>query len=164
MPEMLFHHSTNRMPITAPKHLAGLLKSGSESLGPLLAHVRRLEALNKMLREQLPPPLNQHCQAANLRDDTLLLHADSPAWALKLRYSAPVMLERLRRQPGLQQLRTINVKVKPTGIATTPAKKTRHAQMSEDTAKLLDDVAGAITDPTLRASLLRLARHGKLRG
>lgn len=151
------------MPIRAPKSLSGLLKSSPQTLGPLLNHAHRLEQLNKILREQLPPPLNQHCRIANLRDDILLLHADSPAWALKLRYSVPDMLDRLRRQPELQQLRTITVKINPASLVAAPAKKTRRARMSEDTARLLDDVADAITHPTLRTALLRLARHGKSR-
>ncbi|MEQ6343055.1 MAG: DUF721 domain-containing protein [Gammaproteobacteria bacterium] len=151
------------MPIKTPKRIAGLLAGSHDILQPLLARAKRLEQLNHALRSQLPPPLNQHCQVANIRGDTLVLHADSSAWALKLRYSVPVMLAQLQKQPALQHLRGIDIKVRPASIAAAPAEKPRRAHMSGDTASLLDSMADAIAHPRLQAALHRLARHGKQR-
>jgi len=149
------------MPIKTPKRVAGLLAGSHDILQPLLARAKRLEQLNHVLRNQLPPPLNQHCQVANIRGDTLVLHADSSAWALKLRYSVPVMLAQLQKTPSLQNLRSIDIKVKPTSVTAAPAEKPRRAHMSGDAASLLDSMADAITHPKLQAALHRLARHGK---
>lgn len=149
------------MLIKTPKRVAGLLAGNHDTLQPLLARAKRLEQLNHALRSQLPPPLNQHCQVANIRGDTLVLHADSSAWALKLRYSVPVMLAQLQKQPALQNLRCIDIKVRPTSIAAAPPEIPRRAHMSWDTANLLDSMADAIAHPKLQAALHRLARHGK---
>lgn len=149
------------MLIKTPKRVAGLLAGNHDTLQPLLARAKRLEQLDHALRNQLPPPLNQHCQLANIRGDTLVLHADSSAWALKLRYSVPVMLAQLQKQPALQHLRGIDIKVRPASMAATPPEKPRRARMSEDTANLLDSMADGIAHPKLQAALHRLARHGK---
>lgn len=144
-----------------PKSMAQLLAGSPDSLHAVLAHTQRLEHLNRALQHCLPTPLNQHCQVANLRDNTLILHADSSAWALKLRYSTTRLLQQLRQQPRLQALRTIEVKVRPISIAMVRPEKIRHAHMSKKTARLLDDIADNIIDDRLKMALRRLARHGQ---
>ncbi len=144
----------------APRSITQLLATNPESLQAVLAHTQHLETLNRVLRDCLPAPLNQHCQVANLRNNILILHADSSAWALKLRYNNRTLLQQLR-QKGLPALNSLEVKVRPRNLAIACPDKTRHAHMSKRTAQLLDGIAENIADIRLKTALQRLARHGK---
>ena len=145
--------------MNAPKNIAQLLAGNSDSLQALFTHSQHLERLNRRVCGCIPAPLNQHCQVANLRDNTLILHADSSAWALKLRYNSRALLQQLRQQ-GFRELGAIEVKVRPRAIAMARPEKTRHAHMSRKTAQLLDSIAADITDNRLKMALQHLARHG----
>ena len=148
------------------KNIGQLLAGNPEGFQMILNHTQRLGALNRILRGCIPAPLNQHCQVANLRDNLLILHADSSAWALKLRYSSQTLLQQLR-QYGVPGLSAIEVKVRPNNAAVLDyagirgPEKIRYAHMSGKTAQLLDSIASDITDDSLKVALQRLARHGK---
>lgn len=137
-----------------------LLLARPDALQAVLDHTHRLEVLNRTLRGCIPAPLNQHCQVANLRDNILILHADSSAWALKLRYSSRMLMQQLR-QRGVPALSTIEVKVRPQNAVINRPEKIRRAYMSNKTAQLLDSIAHDIEDNHLKVALQRLARYGK---
>ena len=142
------------------KNIVKLLMGNADSLQAVFTNCQRLETLNRTVQRCLPAPLNQHCQVANLRDNTLILHADSSAWALKLRYSSRTLLQQLC-QHGIKGVNIVEVKVKPHNAAITRPEKTKPAHMSKKTAHLLDNIALDITDNHLKMALQRLARHGK---
>lgn len=141
------------------KNIVRLLAGSPDGLQTVLNHSQRLEAFNRILRGCIPAPLNQHCQVANLRDNILVLHADSSAWALKLRYGSRALLQQLR-QRGIPGLDTIEVKVRPN-LAPYRSEKIRPARMSTKTAQLLDSIANDTNDSHLKNALQRLAQHGK---
>ena len=142
------------------KNIVRLLAGSPDGLQAVLNHSQRLETLNRVLRGCIPAPLNQHCQVANLRDNILVLHADSSAWALKLRYGSRTLLQQLR-QRGMPGLDTIEVKVRPPNPTLHRPEKIRSVQMSAKTAQLLDSIASGINDSPLKNALQRLAQHGK---
>ena len=142
------------------KNIVRLLAGSPDGLQVVLNHSQRLEALNRILRGCIPAPLNQHCQVANLRDNILVLHADSSAWALKLRYGSRMLLQQLR-QRGVPGLGAVEVKVRPPAPILNRPEKIRHVQMSGKTAQLLDSIASGINDNHLKSALQRLAQHGK---
>lgn len=92
-----------------PVHLGELLKIGD--LQRLCAHAERLQRATKMLHNNLGPPLDQHCQVANIKEDKLVLHADSSAWAARLRFHVSTMLNTLGQYPEFSHIRAIRVKV-----------------------------------------------------
>lgn len=144
------------------KNITQLLAGNPGGLQAVISHTQRLEALNRTLRGCIPAPLSQHCQVANLRDNILVLHADSSAWALKLRYSSRALLQQLR-QRGVPGLSAVEVKVRPHNAVINRPEKIRHAHMSGKTAQLLDSIADDISDSRLKAALQHLARHGRAR-
>jgi hypothetical protein len=95
--------------------------------------------------------------AAVLQGDRLTLFADSPAWGSRLRFMAPRVAGSLRGEAPA--LRTVKVRVLP-GSAPPPRRPRAPARLSASSARILDEVAGDISDPGLRAALQRLARRG----
>ena len=119
----------------------------------LCNHIEQLGKLQIKLHDYLEPPLNEHVIIADYRQKTLVFHADSAAWATKLRYRTPEILKLFRNDlPGI---RTIRIKNPPV---ETREQATRHAaRASSDTVDTIRQVAGRIDDPPLRSALLRIA-------
>jgi hypothetical protein len=141
-----------------PKHVNKFLSASSDNLHQLVDHCSQLQRLTRLVREFLPSPLNQHCQVANIRDQHLILHADSSAWATLLHYQVPALLEYLNQQPGLEHISNIRTRTMPyhqksSDINPAPAKLPR------STAALIGSLADSMSNPALKEALLRLVRH-----
>ncbi len=144
------------MPTYKPVSVAKLISGGT--LPRLLDHSRALAQLDQALRKALPEPLNEHCHVINLRGQTLTLAADSPAWATRLRYQSRTVLQHLTRLQSVT-VRTIQVRIAPEQ-PTKQKKPKRHAHLSATNAQLLQQTANSLSDPRLRAALLKVASRG----
>jgi hypothetical protein len=93
-----------------PDHLKPL----TEGLGPLFRDLeRRVQAtveLADRVRGALPEPEKAHVISASYRATTLVILADSAAWASRIRYAQEQLLDRLRTQ-GETQVTKLKVKV-----------------------------------------------------
>lgn len=141
-----------------PSLLVSLFNRKNSELGKLCQHTVFLNELEKSLLRFLDAPLRAHCKIANYNNGTIVLHSDSPAWSAKLRYHTPALLDHLKTQCGLDSLKTIRIKVKPT-VSKASSVKPRKLILSSSSSTLLRQVADATTDEDLRLSLLRIARH-----
>jgi hypothetical protein len=108
---MLSGTQRNRAPSSAmtkkpdlPKTLKGLLGE-SPRLARLAQSAARLAALTASAREALPPEIQPHLTAASVHEDTLVLTADSPAWAARLRFHAREVRTFLAAGQGIRATR-----------------------------------------------------------
>ncbi len=141
-----------------PSSLLALLTNYQSRLGNLYEQTQRIQDFKDKLSEHLGSPLNEHCTLANYKNDLIVMHADSPAWATKLRFSTPDIISYMQRECHLNTLKTIRVKVVPTikKINRTPA---RRLILSSKSTKLIRNIANSMTDHNLRNSLLKLTKH-----
>ncbi len=142
------------------RSLASILAATDNGLQALFAHVHRLQTLNRMLRGALGEPLGPHISLCNIRTDTAIVTADSPAWLTQLRYQAPTVLHILKSQPGLESLRKVRFKVQPASEPAGPTSPPRRAALSPSGAEMLGSAAEGIQDPELAEALRRLALNG----
>jgi hypothetical protein len=140
--------------------VASFLTSGEGGLQSILQRAQALQALTQILRESLDPVIADHISLVNLHGDTAIIAADSPAWLTKVRYLAPVLLQLLQQQSGLQGLRKVQFKIRPSAetAETAPA---RRASLSTDGAQLLDSTAASVSYPPLADALRRLAKQSR---
>jgi hypothetical protein len=94
-----------------PKTLKGLLGE-SPRLAQLAQKAARLAALTASAREALPPEIQPHLTAASVHEDTLVLTADSPAWAARLRLHGREILTFLAAGQGIRASR-VSVRSRP---------------------------------------------------
>lgn len=123
----------------------------------LISRITNLSMLADWLKNELPSPLSQECQLINLRGSTLVIGAGSPAWAARLRFQTPRLLEVMSRDLPFE-VRKIQVKVLSARPASTSSTK-RAVRVSPDTAELLRQTARSLNHPVLSAALARLAAH-----
>jgi hypothetical protein len=133
-----------------------ILKSGQ--LSQLLVQADMLAMLNGHLKHLLETPLNDHCQVLALRGQTLILAADSPVWAARLRFHIPRLVKQFSRLQTVP-LSTIRVKVCPISRPTAPANRPAPKRRGAAGKRALLQAAETVSDPELKSALQKLAGH-----
>jgi hypothetical protein len=129
---------------------------GKSEVARLLARARALNKLDAELHDLIPPPLNDHCRILSIRDDTLVLAADSPVWAARLRFQATQLVKQLSNSRTVN-LRTVRVRVRPPESRHAARPSRKQIPVTRKNSHTLREAAREVTDPGLRAALLRLA-------
>ena len=143
-------------PAALPRQaLEALTGSG---LASLVERARWLDALDPLLRQSLPATLADQCKLANVDDKYLVFLVSAPVWKAKLRLHADALLD-AAAAAGLKA-RTLVVKVSPP-VPAIPAGPGNAKPLSEAVRDSLRATAQTVTDPELRAQLLRLASHAR---
>ncbi len=147
---------------SAPARIGKLL--GRSEASRLLAQARALGELDALLDRLIPPPLNEHCRVLSLRDSTLVLAADSPVWAARLRFQTPPLVKQLRNQQAVK-VRTVQVRVRPPDTPqVVEINLPGPRRLSARNADTLRQTACSVSDPGLKAALMRLASRKKYPG
>jgi hypothetical protein len=129
---------------------------GTESeprLRSLAERAQWLDILDRQLRQSLPPELANRCRLANVRAGRLVFLVDAAALSTRLRLHTPPLLEAARKA-GLE-VTALTVKV--ATMQPVPPDATPRTPLSPAAGRSLRATADSITDPELRAQLLRLA-------
>jgi len=132
----------------------------SSAASPLLSRARALGRLDALVHELIPSPMNQHCRVLSVRDDTLIIAADSAAWAARLRYQSPQLIRQLAGVSSMN-LRTVHIRVRAASPQPDKQTATVRQSVSDKNSLALKQAARNITDPRLKAVLLRLAGRRK---
>jgi len=132
--------------------------TGGSRYTQLLSRARELMALDKQLHDLVPTPLNDHCKILTVSGKTLILAADSPVWAARLRFHSPRLLKQLASHHAVD-IRSVRIRVKPADRPSPPARRQAMRGPTPRGAAALKQVARTISDPALKSGLLRLANR-----
>lgn len=135
-----------------PQSVRRLLKD-KPTLRFLELEISAQKVLLDHVRRQLPDDLASHCVAAQRHDQLLVLHADSPVWATRLRYASAGLLNLLK---SAYPLSAIKVRLLPPRIDSRhrlPA--ARHSDLA---AAIIHDSAQDTKQQQLRNALEGLSR------
>lgn len=89
------------------KPIQAILAGQNRFLSPIFAQLQQLEQLNNLLQDFLESELKPHSRVANLRDGCLVIQVDNSAWATRLRYALPHLLQQFRTVGNMPALRSI---------------------------------------------------------
>lgn len=126
-------------------------------LSQIKVKVAQLQQLNELVKAQLDSSLGQHCCVANVRDNILILEVDSSAWATRLRYLVPELLQKLRTHKELNRLQEIQWYIRPADINAQSV--SRPLTLSQDNAELMMEATQHIANPHLQEVMKKLAKH-----
>ena len=136
-----------------------LLKAKKGDVAQLVTHARQLGHLSSIVQAMLEPPLANHCQLAHFDGSRMVLIADTPAWASRLRFSINTLLAQLKQYSNkFHALSQIEVQVKPV-LPSMPAPIKKERKLSAEAAHCLTESAEGIEDPALKQALQRLAKQ-----
>lgn len=148
--------------VPAPNRTGHGLQSLAD-IGPVAALAKKaakLEALDRALRQMLPPLLREQVRFANFRDDRLIFLASSPAWASRLRLQQAQILAAARAIGA--NAGSVTVKVAP--LPPPDPQPEQSKPLSATAALHLKAAANSIQDPELRALFLELASVAEIAG
>jgi len=131
---------------------------GTGLLADLLARSRDLRKMDILLAELLPAPLNAHCRILSIRNTILVLAADSPVWAARLRFQAPQLVKQLVQHLSAKRY-TIHVRVRPPETAPPSQPHKPVMRPGRQGIAALLQAAQTVSDPELKTALLRLANR-----
>lgn len=118
----------------------------------------QLEELNAKLRLYLKPHLSQHCSVGSFNKGCLIIATSSAAWATELRYEIPALRDQLRKEAGLYQLLSIQIKVIDPQNDPIKTMKIEKPHSLSTTARHTIQTAGEQCDyQPLKAALYKLA-------
>lgn len=119
----------------------------------------RLTALDDRLKGHVEAPLSKHMTLATIRDNCLVIQADSPTWAARLRYKTPEILASLADDGIFPAVHSI--RIRSMTADQPPSPPSARPYMSPDSAAELKAQASSIEDEGLRTAILRLAGRVK---
>ena len=105
------------MPTRKPIVLGELISGTGSALDRLSQRAACMDELTGSIRGALPDPIRPHLIGANLRDDRLVLIADSAVWAARLRFYAPEVLKYMATRHS-SSIEKLQVKVRPPATDT----------------------------------------------
>ncbi len=139
------------------------MKTLCSQLDPvLLARSRRYEKLTLLLRQHLPPECDNHYAVTGIQQQELIIMADSPVWATRLRQLAPDIIALVRQH--IAQIQHVQIKSRFATAPLPPGKGTVKTvatgrQLSQRAGQQITSAASCISDEALKNALLKLARH-----
>ena len=148
----------------APRPVGSILREAPRSLQALVRRAGDNQDLHDAVRALLPDPLVAEVRAVHAEDDMLVVVASSSAWATRLRFVAPRLLEQLRARDDLEVPPRLKVVVRtPTAERETPPPP-RPVPPTRAAAEALVRCAESLpADDPLRRALERLARRAGTR-
>ena len=146
--------------MSSPRKLASvslqdIVALHSGGLSRLYARVLELNRLNNALRSAVPEALREHLSVANFDDTSIVIVADSPVWATRLRFNTQQLLAAARTLPGCEK--TDSIRIKTTTRAVINPKTQFGPILSPVAAAQIRKSAVAQTDLALQETLNRLA-------
>ena len=128
------------------------------ALRKLFRHAAEHHGASLRIKSLLAEPVRSHIQLAVIRDGTLVLTADSSAWAAKMRYQVPDLHRKMAETSEFSEIQTIRVKVTKSSSAKEHDSR-RAVPMSAPVAAEMQRRAASVADPALKDALLRLANR-----
>jgi len=147
------------------------MKPLNEQIDPKYTiQARKLAKYTQLLNQILPIECRGHVEVANIRQQNLMLITDSPVWTTKLRQLSPQILAFIHKNSNTSdnqshvihhvQISTRYHANQPKAHPSSTKSNRQRPHISENVAELLSQSANSIDSPTLKAALLRVARHG----
>lgn len=140
------------------KSIESLISTEPSSLQSLVKKAHRIQQLGQILEARLDPSLQGNFTLANINDGVATILANSSAWATRLRYYIPVILDELTKQIGQDRVKTVRIKIAPVHQEVRAPEK-KQTRLSPEAASYLIRTAEDFGDSPIRDTLLSIARH-----
>ncbi|VAX11980.1 hypothetical protein MNBD_GAMMA24-2505 [hydrothermal vent metagenome] len=143
--------------MNSPRQLYKFLSQKKGDIADLITQAKTNQRLSKSFNNLLDPALVDHVGLANIRAQTLVLMADSAAWASRARYLSPLLLQKLQNNSHIfGDINKIEIYIQPA-VQEKSSAPTLLRHVSDSAAESLTATADSIENAELKAALKRLA-------
>lgn len=131
----------------------------NKQLAALCEQSIKLSELNDKLKLFLNPSLHDHCTVGSFNRGCLVLAITDPAFATTLRYALPALRDQLRKEAGLYQLMSIQIKIVEPEKATRLKINRKSRPMSDKAREAIQQAGETCLYPPLQEALYKLAQE-----
>lgn len=142
-----------------PQSIIKLLQKKHSSLADLYKKANSIQEIDHKLKKYLDPSLQDKFQLANIEPDVATLIVNSSAWATRLRYNIPTILNLLNNNLNFTAIKTVRIKIKKSILEIKSDSNNKPIHLSDNSAQFLNDVANSFSDPSLRACILKISKN-----
>ena len=138
--------------------ISTLLQDKHSFFAGLCKKANSFQEIDHKLKKLLDPSLQDNFELATIKADIVILLVSSSAWATRLRYNIPAILDALNNQLNFTSIKTVRIKIKKP-ILDNPTSNKKQIYLSDNSAQFLNEVANNFNDPQLRACILKLSKN-----
>ncbi|GJM04353.1 MAG: hypothetical protein DHS20C09_03440 [marine bacterium B5-7] len=138
--------------------ISSLLNDDHCSVAALYKKAISIQEIDRNLKKLLDQSLKDKFELANINADAAILLVSSSAWATRLRYNIPAILNAFNKQLNLTSIKTIRIKIKKS-LPENSAVIKKPIYLSNYSAQFLNDVADSFSDPELRNCFLNISKN-----
>jgi hypothetical protein len=139
-----------------PEKVSLVCKHNSQ-LNNIAQRAQKLNHLNFILQQVMPPQFSAHCQLANINNQTIIIHTDNASYASLLRFQASTLCKAISQHTP-QNVTKLEVKVKPSFQPIQP-NNANPISLPTNAATSLNQTADNLDDGPLKTSLQKLAQR-----
>lgn len=139
------------------------MQADKTDLRGIFEKAKRLEEINRRLGKYMDNNTAALCHVANIVADRLVLIAANGSIATQIRFQANDLLRKFRQDDLLKNIQHVDCKVHP-GVSMPVQRPQKHKgskmqPLSQESARIMQEIAETIQDPKLKASMLRIASY-----
>jgi|TARA_B110000046_G_C12970969_1_gene388910 hypothetical protein len=138
--------------------ISSLLNDVHNPFAALYKRANSIQEIDCSLKKLLDPSLKDKFELANINSDIAVLLVSSSAWATRLRYCTPVIIDVFNNQLNLTSIKTVRIKIKKLEHDNSTSIR-KPIYLSNNSAKFLSDVANSFDDPELRKCFLNISKN-----
>ena len=144
----------------SPKSINSIF-ANSELMKRLRQQTKKTEQVQQFIHTFLDPELAAKIIVSKRGDNDLVLLAESPAWAAKIRYLVPLMLDNFARNDDFKSIKSIRIRnIKQDHLETESHTLPKHPP-SAQALETINNFADSIEDEALSSALRRLGKTTK---
>ena len=138
-----------------PRQLSRLFADSRSPQSTLFRRAGSLLRWQRLLEREMSPEFTGQWRLARLDEQALVLYANSPAWATRLRYVGALIRQTVAANGGPASHKIVVRVAAPEPLERHPPRR----ELSVEAAAALDAAARSTTEPRLAAALRRLSRR-----
>ena len=142
----------------SPKRIDSIFAS-SELIQELRQKSKNIESIQEFINIFLDPELSREITVASRGKDHIVVLASSPAWAAKIRYLIPLLIDNFNRDDNFAWIRNVQIKVNKYDQQSVRVPARKHSPPSSKAIAHLRHFASSIDDEALSSVLLRMAKN-----
>ena len=119
----------------------------------------KIKPIQEFINSFLDPDIASRFVVASADKDYIVLVADSSAWAAKIRYLIPLMLDNFARYEQLKWVKQIQVKIPKHDQYSNEQQHPKAMAPSQRSRRHINAFADSVDDEELAAALRRLAEN-----
>lgn len=144
----------------SPKNFGAIVGS-SPTLRLLRQQAKNLQRIEEFIALILDPEIAKRISVGTMGEDYLVIIVDSSAWASRIRYMLPVLLDHFSQHQQYRSIKSIRIRTLKQDVGEAYAVPKRRLKISDDAQRNIESMAKSMAGSEIGDALQRLVDSAK---